>query len=119
MIEETKPSVPHPDDLIVVGVYFAFRAKLNPEIDDPMPLYAPEIEQTFGAAEAVDYLDEVTRAIRERRLCGFLYQENAETAVGARVWIARTTEEVIAEAQASDSPARLPNVQKIIVRRED
>jgi hypothetical protein len=71
MSEEPQKSAPHPDDLIVVGIYFAFQAKLNPKIDDPMPLYAPEIEQTFEAAEAADYLDRVTCAIRERRLFGF------------------------------------------------
>jgi len=68
MSEGQKKSVPHPDDLMAVGIYLAFQAKLNPNIDDPMPLYAPEIEQTFVAVEATDYLDKVTNAIRERRL---------------------------------------------------
>jgi hypothetical protein len=119
MSEEPTKSVPHPDDLIVVGIYFAFQAKLNPNIDDPMPLYAPEIEQTFEAAEAADYLDQVTRAIRERRLFGFLFQEQAESAVGCGEWIARPAEEVIAEANAANSRINLPHIQKIIVRRED
>ena len=44
MSEESTKSVPHPDDLIVIGIYFAFQAKLNPDNDDPPPLYAPEIE---------------------------------------------------------------------------
>jgi hypothetical protein len=120
MSEEPTNPVPHPDDLIVVGIYFAFQAKLNPNIDDPMPLYAPEIEQTFDAAEAADYLDKVSKAIRERRLFGFLFQEQAESAVGAGEWIAKTDKEVMAEA-ASDADARinLPNIQKIMIRRED
>jgi hypothetical protein len=119
MSEERTKSVPHPDDLIVVGIYFAFQAKLNPNIDDPMPLYAPEIEQTFEAAEAADYLDKVTNAIRERRLFGFLFQGQGESAVGSGEWIARPAEEVIAEARASNTRMNLPNIQKIIVRRED
>jgi hypothetical protein len=95
------------------GIYFAFQAKLNPIIDDPTPLHAPEIEQTFKAAEAADYLDKVSDAIRERRLFGFLVQQQAESAVGAGEWIARPVEEVIAEA-ARDANTRinLPNIQK-------
>ena len=42
MSEKSTKSVPHPDDLIVIGIYFAFQAKLNPNNDDPPPLYAPE-----------------------------------------------------------------------------
>jgi hypothetical protein len=119
MSEESTKSVPHPDDLIVIGIYFAFQAKLNPDIDDPTPLYAPEIEQTFEADGAVDYLDKVTDAIRERRLFGFLFQEQAESAVGAGEWIARPVEEVIAEAREANTRFNLPNIQKIIIRRED
>jgi hypothetical protein len=120
MSEEPTNPVPHPDDLIVVGIYFAFQAKLNPDIDDPMPLYAPETEQTFTAAEAADYLDKVSEAIRERRLFGFLFQEQAETAVGAGEWIARSVEEVMAEAaRDGDTRLNLPNIQTIMVRRED
>ena len=83
-------STPHPDDLILVGIYFAFQAKLNPDVVDPPPLLAPELEQTFEAAEAGDYLDRVSKAIRGRRLFGFLFQEQAESAVGAGDWIAKT-----------------------------
>jgi hypothetical protein len=120
MSEEPTNPVPHPDDLIVVGIYFAFQAKLNPNVDDPMPLYAPELEQTFAAAEAADYLDKVSAAIRERRLSGFLFQERAETAVGAGEWIAMPIEEVMAEeARDADTRINLPNIQKIMVRRED
>jgi hypothetical protein len=119
MSDELTKSAPHPDDLIVVGIYFAFQAKLNPDIDDPTPLYAPEIEQTFEAPEATDYLDKVTDAIRERRLFGFLFQEQAESAVGAGEWIARPVEEVIAEAREANTRFNLPNIQKIIIRRED
>ena len=119
MSEEQTKSVPHPDDLIVVGIYFAFQAKLNPNIEDPMPPYAPEIEQTFEAPEAADYLDKVTDAIRERRLFGFLFQEQAESAVSTGEWIARPVDEVIAEAREANTRINLPNIQKIMVRRED
>src|SRR5437763_15192526 len=116
--ESTKPA-PHPDDLIVVGIYFAFQAKLNPDIDDPAPLYAPEIEQTFEASEAAGYLDKVTDAIRERRLFGFLFQEQAESALGAGEWIARSFEEVLAEARDANTRINLPNIQQIMIRREE
>ena len=120
MSDDPLKSIPHPDDLIVVGIYFAFQAKLNPNIADPPPLLAPELEQTFEAVDAADYLDRVSEAIRERRLFGFLFQEQAESAVGAGDWIAKPVEEVMAEA-ARDADARvnLPNIQKIMIRRED
>ena len=120
MNDDPVESIPHPDDFILVGIYFAFQAKLNPNADDPPPLLAPELEQTFEAAEAADYLDKVSDAIRERRLFGFLFQEQAESAVGAGDWIAKPVEEVMAEA-ARDADARvnLPNIQKIMIRRED
>ena len=103
----------HPDDLMTVSISLAFQAKRNPDIDSPPPLFAVEIEQTFGAAEATDYLEQVISAIRERRLFGFTLQQQAESAVSVGDWIKKTTEEVIAEG------GRLPNVQKIIARVED
>ena len=118
MSEESTKSLPHPDDLIVVGIYFAFQAKLNPNIADPTPLLAPELEQTFEAAEAADYLDKVIGAIRGRRLFGFLFQEQAESAVGTGEWIARPVDEVIADT-APTMQIKIPKVQKIMVRRED
>lgn len=120
MSDDPMKSTPHPDDLILVGIYFAFQAKLNPDVVDPAPLLAPELEQTFEAAEAADYLDKVSEAIRERRLFGFLFQEQAESAVGAGDWIAKPVEEVMAEVE-DDANARihLPNIQKVMIRRED
>jgi hypothetical protein len=120
MSDDPLKSIPHPDDLIVVGIYFAFQAKLNPNIADPPPLLAPELEQTFEAAEAADYLDKVSDAIRERRLFGFLFQEQAESSVGVGDWIAKPVEEVMAEAaRDADTRINLPNIQKIMIRRED
>ena len=120
MSDDPLESIPHPDDLIVVGVYFAFQAKLNPNVVDPAPLLAPELEQTFEAVDAADYLDRVSDAIRERRLYGFLFQEQAESAVGAGDWIAKPVEEVIAESERdADGRINLPNIQKIMIRRED
>jgi hypothetical protein len=120
MSDDPAKSIPHPDDLILVGIYFAFQAKLNPKVADPPPLLAPELEQTFEAADAADYLDRVSEAIRERRLFGFLFQEQAESAVGAGDWIAKSVEEVVAEAAGDTDPRiNLPNIQKVMIRRED
>jgi hypothetical protein len=118
MSKEPTKSAPHPDDLILIGIYFSFQAKLNPNIEDPVPLYAPELEQTFEAADAADYLDKVADAIRERRLFGFLFQEQAESAVSTGEWIARPVEELIADTDPGIR-IKLPNTQKIMVRRED
>jgi hypothetical protein len=49
-----------------------------------------------------------------------LFQEQAESAVGAGDWIAKPVEEVIAEAaKDADTRINLPNIQKIMIRRED
>ena len=51
----------------MVGIYFAFQAKLNPNIDDPMPLYAPEIEQTFiELAKASKSLEDAARIMQRK-----------------------------------------------------
>jgi hypothetical protein len=71
------------------------------------------------AADAADYLEKVIGAIRERRLYGFMLQEQAECAVGAGQWIKKTIEEVVAEATTENAAVRLPNVQGIKVRRDD
>jgi hypothetical protein len=119
MAKKTEQPAPHPDDFMVVGISLAFQAKLNPEDDDPPPFDAIEIEETFTAADAADYLEKVVGAIRERRLYGFMLQEQAECAVGAGQWIKKTNEEVFAEAMAENVNVRLPNLQRIKLRHDD
>jgi len=119
MAKKTERPAPHPDDFMIVAVSLAFQAKLNPDVDDPPPFDATEIEETFRAADAADYLEKVVSAIRERRLYGFMLQEQAESAVGAGDWIEKTIEEVIAEATAENADVRFPNVQKIKLRHDD
>ena len=119
MAKKTERPAPHPDDFMIVAVSLAFQAKLNPEVDDPPPFDAVEIEQTFTAADAADYLEKVVSAIRERRLYGLMLQEQAESAVGAGQWIKKTIEEVIAEATTENVGVRLPNLQRIKLRHDD
>ena len=83
MAKKTQRPAPHPDDFMIVTVSLAFQAKVNPEVDDPPPFDATAIQETFTAADATDYLEKVVSAIRERRLYGFMLQEQAESAVGA------------------------------------
>jgi hypothetical protein len=104
---------------MIVTVSLAFRAKLNPEVDDPPPFDATAFEETFAAADATYYLEKVVGAIRERRLYGLMLQEQAESAVGAGQWIKQTIEEVVAEATAENVAVRLPNVQSFKVRHYD
>jgi hypothetical protein len=113
-----KTAAPHPDDFIVVSLKLSFRAKLNPEVDDPPPVDAAGIEETFAAVDAADHLEKVVRAIRERRLYGFILQEQAECAVGAGDWIEQTIEDVIAEARAGNVDERSLKVP-VIERRHD
>ena len=52
-----------------VTVSLQFRAKLNPDVDDPLPFDITEATSyCLPAAEAADYLEQVAKAIRERRL---------------------------------------------------
>ena len=83
MAKKTERPAPHPDDFMTVTLTIAFQAKLNLEVDDPPPFDATAIQETFTAADATDYLEKVVSAIRERRLYGFMLQEQAESAVGA------------------------------------
>ena len=109
----------HPDDLMAVSICLTFQAKLNPDDDDPPPFHTTEIEETFRAADAADFLEKVVGAIRERRLYGFMLQEQAESAVGAGQWIKQTIEEVVAEATTETAAVKLPNAQRIKVWRDD
>jgi hypothetical protein len=102
MAKKTERSTQHPDDLMAVSICLTFQAKLNPDVEDPQPLDSIGIEETFSAANAADYLEKVVSAIRERRLYGFMVQEQAECAVGAGEWIKKSIEDVIAEATAEN-----------------
>jgi hypothetical protein len=118
MAKKQERPAQHPDDLIVVGLSLAFQAKLNPEADNPQPLEATQIEETFSAADAADHLEKVVRAIRERRLYGFMLQEQAESAVGAGDWVEKTIEEIIAEARTENNE-RSSNVPIVETRHDD
>jgi hypothetical protein len=119
MAKKTDRPAPHPDDFMIVAVSLAFQAKLNPEVDDPPLFDVSELEESFTAANAADYLEKVVGAIRERRLYGFMLQKQAEIAVGAGDWIEKTFEEIIADARAENVNGRLPDVQIIGKRRGD
>ena len=103
MTEKMGTPEPHPDDFMLIAVSLEFHAKLNPKATDPPPFDSTiAVEQTLSAADAADYLEKVVRAIRERRLYGFMVQDAAEAAVGAGQWIEKTTEELIAKATAQE-----------------
>jgi len=94
---------PHPDDFMHITVSLEFRATLNPKASDPLPFDTMGSECTLRAGKASEFLEEVVKAIRERRLYGFMVQDAAESAVGAGEWVEETTEEVIAEAMANEA----------------
>jgi hypothetical protein len=48
-----------------------------------------------------------------------MMQEQAESAVGARQWIRKTIEEIVAEAATENVGVRLPYVQRIKLRRDN
>jgi hypothetical protein len=120
MAKKTERPTQHPDDLMAVSICLTFQGKRNPDgDDDPPPLHTTAVEETFTAADAADYLEKAVGAIRERRLYGFMLQEQAESAVGAGQWIKQTIEEVVAEATTENVGVRLPNVQRFKVRHYD
>ena len=79
-----------------------FQAKFNPKADDPPPFDSMEFQTTLSAADAADYLESVVRAIRERRLYGFMVQSCAENPVGAGEWIEKTPREILAESYGDE-----------------
>jgi hypothetical protein len=102
MAKKTERPLPHPDDFMVVTLSLEFRAKPNPEVEDPLPFELSASKYTPPNEEAADYLEKVVNAIRERRLFGFMMQEGAESAVAAGDWIEKPIEEVIAEARTEN-----------------
>ena len=78
MAERKQRPAPHPDDLMAVSVALDFQAKFNPKADDPPPFDSMGFQTTLSAADAADYLESIVRAIRERRLYGFMVQSCAE-----------------------------------------
>jgi hypothetical protein len=102
MSEKPRKPMPHPDDFMVVTLSLEFRAKANPEVEDPLPFELTEVEYTPPKEVAADYLEDVANAIRGRRLFGFMMQRGAENAVGAGDWIEKTIEDAIAEARTQN-----------------
>jgi hypothetical protein len=84
-----------PDDLMFLSVRLQFQAKLNPDVQNPQPVEITEIENTFSAADAAPYLEEVLAAIRGRRLYGHMMQEAAEGPVASGQWIAMTAQDIV------------------------
>lgn len=97
MAKKSKSVVQHPDDMMLVSLSLAFLAKINPDARDPKQFGTMGVKYTMPAEEAPEYLDAVARAIRERRLYGFLAQKAAESAVDAGDWIERPIEETFGE----------------------
>ncbi|WP_057851032.1 hypothetical protein [Bradyrhizobium valentinum] len=96
MPRKSKKSSPHPDDFMVVSVTLQFQAKPNPNAEDPPPFDFTELQETFLAVDAAEYLEKILAAIRDRRLCGFMTQQAAESPVASGDWIAMTTEDLFA-----------------------
>ena len=96
----SKRPTPHPDDFMTVTLSIDFRAKPNPKSSDPPPFDTTGVQFTLAAGNAVESLEKVVAAIRERRLYGFMVQDAAESHVGAGEWIEETTEDIISKARA-------------------
>jgi hypothetical protein len=80
-------------------------------VDNPPSFDVTEIEECLRAADAADYPERLVDAIRDRRLCGFMMQEQAESTVGKGDWIEKTLEGVIAEATAENANVGLPDLK--------
>lgn len=94
----------HPDDFMVVSIGFDFQAKPNPTVRDVPPVDALTAEICLPAEEeTAEFLEQIAKAIRERRLYGFVAQWCAEAPVGAGDWVGKTVQEIIAETKARES----------------
>lgn len=102
MAKKQERPAQHPDDFMVVTLSLDFQAKLNPEADDPQQLESIGLQYSMPAAEAVDYLESVVRAIREKRLYGFMVQDSAECAVGAGEWIGKQSKKYSRKKELSE-----------------
>ena len=91
MDSDNKTLIPHPDDFIEVHATLKFRAKVNPEATDPAPVVWTDVGIELSAAHAADFLEDVVRATRERRLYGFMLQYSAEGQ--ADDWLKGTVED--------------------------
>ena len=102
---------PHPDDFMVVNIGLEFRAKENPANTDPHPLDGPADVMICLPAdgETAELLEDIAKAIRERRLYGFMAQESAESPVGSGEWIERDWHETAPE----EKPALPAGVKRI------
>jgi hypothetical protein len=90
------------DDFMVVTILLDFRAKPNPKYkdDDGAPPLdnVQESQYTLPAGEdAALYLEQVVKAIREKRLYGFMVQECADSHCSAKQWIGKTFDDVMTE----------------------
>lgn len=77
----------HPDDFMVVTVEIEFRAKTNPDSQDPPPVDVCHYQYTMSADAAPDELNEIITAIEERRLFGWVMQKQAEVVVSSGEWV--------------------------------
>ena len=94
---------------MVVTIALEFRAKLNPDVDDPQAFETVAFEATLKAADATDYLEKVLGAIRDRRLYGLMTQESAESSVSSGEWIAMTIDDLLAEVRKERTEKASPN----------
>jgi len=83
------PPDPHPDDFMLITIEVDFQAKVNPDSKEPMPVdgCGPMQYSLPADPNTADYLEGIAKAIRERRLYGWLQQECAEMPVSTEEWI--------------------------------
>ena len=105
MVEKEKRPAPHPDDFMTVTLGLYFQAKLNPKANEPPTLELTGFVSTQEASNAADYLEDIARAIRERRLYGLMAQKAAESAVGAGEWIEKTAAERFTATRGNEDKA--------------
>jgi hypothetical protein len=58
-----------------------------------------------GEEETAQWLEDIAKAIRERRLYGFMMQFSAESPVATGEWIEKPLSEVLAEQEQAPSPS--------------
>jgi hypothetical protein len=80
---------PQPDDFMIVTIGLAFQAKENPGNSEPHPVDFTIDTVTYLPAEedTADLLEQIAKAIRERRLFGFAAQWCAELPVATGEWV--------------------------------
>jgi hypothetical protein len=94
------------DEFMVITLITEFRGKLHPKFkaEEEKAGEVPQLDHikachyTLPAGEdGAVYLEKIVKAIREKRLYGFMIQDSADSHCSAKEWVELTNDDVFAD----------------------